>query len=94
MYRDIVVPRAVPALGNCFIGMFRETPLLSTLIVTHEMRFAREIADRVCFFDGGRIVEEGPPEEILSAPRNERTPRLPQGGAGGPSAGREASSSR
>ena len=46
---------------------------LTMLIVTHEMRFAREIADRVCFFDGGRIVEEGPPAEILTAPRNERT---------------------
>ena len=37
------------------------------------MRFAREIADRVCFFDEGRIVEEGPPGEILVAPKNERT---------------------
>ena len=46
---------------------------LTMLIVTHEMNFAREIADRVCFFDAGRIVEEGPPGEILSAPKNERT---------------------
>ena len=46
---------------------------LTMLIVTHEMRFAREIADRVCFFDEGRIVEEGPPDEILVAPKNERT---------------------
>ena len=46
---------------------------LTMLIVTHEMRFAREIADRVCFFDAGRIVEQGPPEEMLTAPTNART---------------------
>jgi putative amino-acid transport system ATP-binding protein len=42
------------------------------LIVTHEMQFAREIADRVLFMDGGRIVEQGPPEAIFEAPRDER----------------------
>jgi putative S-methylcysteine transport system ATP-binding protein len=43
------------------------------LIVTHEMAFAREIADRVLFMDGGRIVEEGPPSRVLDAPRDPRT---------------------
>lgn len=43
------------------------------VVVTHEMQFAREIADRVVFMDGGRIVEEGPPEVIFSAPRDPRT---------------------
>ncbi|MFD7393110.1 amino acid ABC transporter ATP-binding protein [Streptomyces sp. NPDC059852] len=43
------------------------------LIVTHEIGFAREIADRVVFMDGGRIVEQGPPSEVLDAPRHERT---------------------
>jgi putative amino-acid transport system ATP-binding protein len=43
------------------------------LIVTHEMQFAREIADRVLFMEGGRIVEQGPPEEIFDAPRDPRT---------------------
>lgn len=43
------------------------------VVVTHEMQFAREIADRVVFMDGGRIVEEGPPELIFSAPRDPRT---------------------
>ena len=43
------------------------------IVVTHEMQFAREIADRVVFMDGGRIVEEGPPEVIFSAPRDLRT---------------------
>ena len=42
------------------------------LIVTHEMQFAREIADRVLFMDGGRIVEQGPPEQIFEAPRDPR----------------------
>ncbi len=42
------------------------------LIVTHEMQFAREIADRVIFMDGGRIVEEGPPARLLDAPRDAR----------------------
>ncbi|KUO05231.1 amino acid ABC transporter ATP-binding protein [Streptomyces caeruleatus] len=43
------------------------------LIVTHEIGFAREIADRVVFLDGGRIVEQGPPSEVLDKPRHERT---------------------
>ncbi len=46
---------------------------LTMLLVTHEMRFAREISDRVCFFDKGRIKEEGPPEQLFSDPREERT---------------------
>ena len=41
-------------------------------IVTHEMQFAREIADRVLFMDGGRIVEHGPPEAIFATPRDPR----------------------
>ncbi|MFF7448779.1 MULTISPECIES: ATP-binding cassette domain-containing protein [unclassified Streptomyces] len=43
------------------------------VIVTHEIGFAREIADRVVFMDDGRIVEQGPPSEVLDAPRHERT---------------------
>ncbi|MEU0071067.1 amino acid ABC transporter ATP-binding protein [Streptomyces sp. NPDC006332] len=43
------------------------------VIVTHEIGFAREIADRVVFIDGGRIVEQGPPAEVLDNPRHERT---------------------
>ncbi len=46
------------------------------LIVTHEMQFAREIADRVVFMEGGRIVEQGPPSEVLDAPRDERLRRF------------------
>ena len=43
------------------------------IVVTHEMSFAREVADRVIFIDGGRIVEQGPPSEVLDRPRHERT---------------------
>jgi putative amino-acid transport system ATP-binding protein len=43
------------------------------LIVTHEMQFAREIADRVIFMDGGRILEEGPPSRIFGDPQDPRT---------------------
>jgi putative amino-acid transport system ATP-binding protein len=46
------------------------------LIVTHEMGFAREIADRVLFMDGGHIVEEGPPEQIFDRPRDARLKRF------------------
>jgi polar amino acid transport system ATP-binding protein len=43
------------------------------VIVTHEIGFAREIADQVVFLDGGKIVEQGPPSEVLDNPRHERT---------------------
>ncbi len=46
---------------------------LTMILVTHEMGFAREIADRVCFFEGGRIVEQGPPDLILGRPVEQRT---------------------
>ena len=46
------------------------------IIVTHEMSFAKEIADRTIFMDDGRIIEEGTPEKIFSNPQNERTKRF------------------
>jgi polar amino acid transport system ATP-binding protein len=46
---------------------------LTMLMVTHEMGFAKEFADRVCFFDAGRIAEQGTPQQIFGAPQNERT---------------------
>ena len=46
---------------------------MTMIVVTHEMRFARDVADRVIFMDGGVIVEEGTPEEVFEHPRNERT---------------------
>ena len=46
---------------------------MTMLIVTHEMRFAGEVADRIVFMDGGVVVEEGAPHEILQNPVQERT---------------------
>jgi ABC-type polar amino acid transport system ATPase subunit len=46
---------------------------MTMLVVTHEMHFARDVGDRVVFMDDGRIVEEGPPVEILDRPKKERT---------------------
>jgi polar amino acid transport system ATP-binding protein len=49
---------------------------MTMMVVTHEMGFAREVADRVVFMDGGVVVEEGPPSAVLDAPRYERTRRF------------------
>jgi len=46
---------------------------MTMVIVTHEMGFARDVADRVIFMDGGYIVEEGRPEDVISNPKEERT---------------------
>jgi polar amino acid transport system ATP-binding protein len=46
---------------------------MTMLIATHEMGFARDTASRVCFLDGGVILEQGPPEQIFSSPRHSRT---------------------
>jgi len=46
---------------------------MTMMVVTHEMSFAREVADRVVFMDDGAIVEEGPPEAVLGAPKHPRT---------------------
>ena len=46
---------------------------MTMIVVTHEMQFARDAADRVVFFDAGRVAESGPPEQIFSEPKHERT---------------------
>lgn len=46
---------------------------LTMLLVTHEMNFARQISDRVCFFDQGKVLEQAPPEHLFTDPREERT---------------------
>ncbi|MDO4860566.1 MAG: glutamine ABC transporter ATP-binding protein GlnQ, partial [Bacillota bacterium] len=45
---------------------------ITMIVVTHEMGFAREVADRVVFMDNGKVVEEGTPEEIFMAPKSQR----------------------
>ena len=49
---------------------------MTMIVVTHEMGFASEVADRVQFLDSGRILEEGPPAQIFRNPENERTARV------------------
>jgi polar amino acid transport system ATP-binding protein len=49
---------------------------VTMLVVTHEMQFAREVGDRVIFMDGGRIVEQGTPDQVLERPQEERTRRF------------------
>jgi polar amino acid transport system ATP-binding protein len=51
---------------------------MTMVIATHEMGFARDIANRVCFLDGGVILEQGPPEQIFSQPREDRTKQFLQ----------------
>ncbi|ASR38710.1 ABC transporter [Prauserella marina] len=46
---------------------------MTMLVVTHEMQFAREVADKVLFMDGGVVVEEGPPSQVIGDPQQERT---------------------
>jgi polar amino acid transport system ATP-binding protein len=46
---------------------------MTMVLATHEMAFARDVADRVCFLDKGRILEQGIPEQIFSNPKEERT---------------------
>lgn len=45
---------------------------LTMVIVTHEMQFAKAVADRIVFIDGGKIVEEAPPEQFFTAPQTQR----------------------
>ena len=46
---------------------------MTMVLVTHELPFARDVADQVVFVDGGRIIEQGPPSEVLGSPREPRT---------------------
>ncbi|MFZ5989733.1 MAG: amino acid ABC transporter ATP-binding protein [Bacillota bacterium] len=64
-------PELVGEVLNVMKDLAREK--MTMLVVTHEMGFAREVADRVIFMDDGRIIEEGTPEELFNNPKNERT---------------------
>jgi len=65
-------PELVEEVLNVLRRLGEETDM-TMLLVTHEMQFARDFADRVLFFDEGRIVEQGVPETIFSNPQEERT---------------------
>jgi polar amino acid transport system ATP-binding protein len=80
MLLDEVTSALDPELVGEVLNVIRELAAgaMTMLIATHEMGFAREIADRVCFLDAGVILEEGPPEQIFSAPREPRTQQFLQ----------------
>ncbi|GAA2004091.1 amino acid ABC transporter ATP-binding protein [Brevibacterium samyangense] len=64
-----------PELGWEVLGTMRELAAtgMTMLVVTHEMHFARDVAEEVVFMADGRVVEQGPPEQIMTDPRHERT---------------------
>ena len=65
-------PEVVGEVLNVIRSLNKEHNL-TMIMVTHQMGFAREISDRVCFFYEGKIFEQGPPEQIFDDPQNERT---------------------
>jgi polar amino acid transport system ATP-binding protein len=75
MLLDEVTSALDPELVAEVLEVIRELAAggMTMLIATHEMAFARDIADRVCFLDAGVILEQGPPAQIFSAPREPRT---------------------
>jgi polar amino acid transport system ATP-binding protein len=75
MLLDEVTSALDPELVAEVLNVIRELADggMTMLIATHEMGFARDIANRVCFLDDGRILEDGPPEEIFTRPKQERT---------------------
>ena len=77
MLLDEVTSALDPELVAEVLGVIRElaTSGMTMVIATHEMGFARDIADRICFLDDGTIIEEGPPDAILNDPR--RAPDAP-----------------
>jgi polar amino acid transport system ATP-binding protein len=75
MLLDEVTSALDPELVAEVLNLIRELAAggMTMLIATHEMSFARDIADRVCFLDAGVLLEQGPPEQIFSAPQEPRT---------------------
>jgi polar amino acid transport system ATP-binding protein len=80
MLFDEVTSALDPELVAEVLAVIRELAAggMTMVLATHEMSFARDIANRVCFLDGGRILEQGPPEQIFTTPREERTQRFLQ----------------
>jgi polar amino acid transport system ATP-binding protein len=80
MLLDEVTSALDPELVAEVLQVIRELAAggMTMLIATHEMSFARDIADRICFLDAGVILEQGPPEQILSEPREPRTQQFLQ----------------
>ncbi|HEU4461226.1 MAG TPA: amino acid ABC transporter ATP-binding protein, partial [Solirubrobacterales bacterium] len=78
MLFDEVTSALDPELVKEVLDVMRELAEegMTMMVVTHEIGFAREVADRVVFMDGGVIVEQGPPAEVLESPREERTQKF------------------
>ena len=75
MLLDEITSALDPELVGEVLDVVRELKRqgMTMVLATHEMAFAREIADRVCFLDAGRIIESGTPAELFGAPREDRT---------------------
>ena len=75
MLLDEITSALDPELIAEVLDVLRELAAqgMTMVIATHEMGFARDVANRVCFLDAGRILEEGPPEQIFTTPREPRT---------------------
>jgi polar amino acid transport system ATP-binding protein len=75
MLLDEITSALDPQLVSDVLNLVRELAAsgMTMIVATHEMGFAREVADKVCFLDAGRILEEGPPAQIFSNPREPRT---------------------
>ncbi|WP_310376439.1 amino acid ABC transporter ATP-binding protein [Catenuloplanes atrovinosus] len=72
---DEVTSALDPELVGEVLSMIKDlkTEGMTMILATHEMAFARQVADRVCFLDGGRILEQGPPERVFGSPQHPRT---------------------
>jgi polar amino acid transport system ATP-binding protein len=75
MLLDEITSALDPQLVSEVLNLVRELAEsgMTMILATHEMGFAREVADKVCFLDAGRILEEGPPSQIFTSPREART---------------------
>jgi polar amino acid transport system ATP-binding protein len=75
MLLDEITSALDPQLVSDVLDLVRELADsgMTMILATHEMGFAREVADKICFLDGGCILEEGPPEQIFRDPREPRT---------------------
>jgi polar amino acid transport system ATP-binding protein len=72
---DEITSALDPELVGEVLAIVRELArgTVTILMATHEMGFARQVSDRVCFLDGGRVLESGPPDQVLGKPREPRT---------------------
>lgn len=78
MLLDEITSALDPELVGEVLDLLRDLKAegMTMILNTHEMGFARQVADRVCFLADGRIVEQGPPQDVLGAPKDERLQRF------------------